>query len=159
MPLARDRKKYLIGTTLVHRVRTAGNGLGVLRMAPKGTGVRNIQVHKSELLDKLRENRKGHRAIVEDAWKGYKAEVIRQLEKQLKRARKGVKKQIAVYIPIPEDHTDDYDRAIAMLEMEVRDVFEVTEQEFENYVRDQWNWSGAFLATNSTYTGLALGKG
>lgn len=116
-----------------------------------------VRLNKDALLTKLRENRKNHRAIVEDAWKGYKAEVIRQLEKQLKRARKGVKKQIFVHIPIPEDHTDDYDRVIAMLEMDVRAEFDVSETEFENYVRDKWKWSGQFAATNSTYSMMVKG--
>jgi hypothetical protein len=35
--------------------------------------------------------------------------------------------------------------------METREEIELTEQEFAQYVMDDWSWKGQFTATNSAY--------
>ena len=113
--------------------------------------MREITVPKNELIDTLAANREAHRGIVEEAWEGYKRESVRLLEDQLDRARRGDRKRIYVSLEMPADHTADYDRVIAMLEMDVDDHVALSEQDFSNYVQDDWGWKQQWTTTNSAY--------
>ena len=55
----------------------------------------------------------------------------------------------------PEDHTDDYSRVIEMLAMTTAEDIELSQDEFEKYVRDKWEWSAHAYASNSMYANLA----
>ena len=117
--------------------------------------MRSVKVDKAELLEKLRENRNAHRAIFEEALKGYHKRVIKLLQKHIDRARKNKREQVYVSIPFPEDHTDDYDAIIAMVEMSLDNEIELDQQSFRQYVLDEWHWKGQFLSTNSAYSKTA----
>ena len=115
-----------------------------------------VTVKKEELLAKLKENRKAHRSIFLEAQEGYKKAVIETLEERLASARDGSKVQVHIRLDAPEDHTDEYDRSIAMLEMSVDDEIEVTANEFACFVMDDWGWKHDFLLSNSAYSGTAM---
>lgn len=117
--------------------------------------MQTVNVKKDELLTKVRSNRDKHRGIFEEALDGYQKRCIELLEEHLDRVRRGTRERVVVSIPFPEDHTDDYDVVIAQLEMSVDDEIEVFEQEFRQYVMDQWSWSRSFYATNSVYSATA----
>lgn len=111
-----------------------------------------IKVKKEELLSKLKENRTNHRQMFETAQKGYKEMVIEELEKQLDNARKGKTVNTNIHLVAPKDQTKDYDRAIAMLEMDATgDLVELDQSEFSNYVLDDWSWKQQFTLSNSAY--------
>ena len=114
--------------------------------------MKDVKVRRADLVEKLQENRASHRGIVEKAWAGYKSKVISELEKALERAKKGDKSHIFISLPMPEDHTKDYDRVITMFQMSVDTEIVLSEADFNNYVMDQWGWTGSFTTTNSTYT-------
>jgi hypothetical protein len=52
----------------------------------------------------------------------------------------------------PMDQTRDYDRAITMLDMTTADDIELTPEQFQCYVMDDWSWKHQFSASNSNYT-------
>ena len=54
-------------------------------------------------------------------------------------------------IKYPECHAEDYERAIRMVELGIFDNFQLSYDEFERYVRNNWSWKGSFLAANSNY--------
>ncbi len=58
----------------------------------------------------------------------------------------------------PIDQTKEYDRAVRMLELAVDENIELTEQQFANYVMDEWQWSQHFMAMNSLYSLRAASK-
>ncbi len=111
-----------------------------------------VTVKKEELLEKLRANRSSHRDVFLKAQEEYRAEVIVELDKMLEDARGGRRIRRMVALPEPEDHTADYDRVIAMLEMSVGLEIEISEHEFQRYVLDQWEWAGSFAANTLRYT-------
>ena len=51
----------------------------------------------------------------------------------------------------PVDHTADYDRILAMLEMSVDDTISLSAQEFNQYVLDNWELSRLASYTNQSY--------
>ena len=113
--------------------------------------MRQVTVSKGNLLLKLRANRDAHRSLFLKAQEGYRAAVIEELDRMLAEARTGKPIRRAINLAEPQDHTEDYDRVIAMAEMEVGDIIELTDDEFAQYVLDQWDWRHLVLATNTAY--------
>lgn len=113
------------------------------------------RVDKSDLLEKVKENRAQHRAIFEEAIEGYRKEGVRLLEEHIARIKNGRLERVYVQLPQPEDHTSDYDRIITMLEMSEETSIELDEGDFATFVMDDWGWKNQFLASNSSYSATA----
>ena len=117
--------------------------------------MREIRVTKSELVEKITANRAAHRAIFEEAVEGYRKMGVELLEAHIKEILAGKIPQINVRLVAPEDHTSDYDRVLAMLEMSLDDEILIDEERFASYVLDDWHWKRQFLTTNSSYSAMA----
>jgi hypothetical protein len=113
--------------------------------------MQEVTVKKDKLLTKLKENREAHREVFEISLEGYRKAVVEHLEQLLADAREGKRIEHQVRMPVPIDQTQEYDQAIAMLEMSVNDEIELTSQEFACYVMDRWHWKGQFTASNKSY--------
>lgn len=112
-----------------------------------------IRVNKTDLLRRMAANREQHREVYLEAVEEYRKRVLELLEERISVLRKGrVPEELSVYLPIPEDHTKDYDRVIDMLEMDQGEFIEITEREFGRYARDEWEWSQAWFANTQSYT-------
>lgn len=112
--------------------------------------MKTVKVKKLDLLEIIRKNRHEHRAKYNKAFEGYRKECIIALEANLEALRQG-KSVVHFTERPPEDHTADYDRAIAMLDMSVDDVVEIFSREFQEYVQDDWDWKEEWMASNSKY--------
>jgi len=53
------------------------------------------------------------------------------------------------------DYTSSYDTAIQMLEWSKDDTIEMASSEFRKLVEDEWDWTDAFLLSNSAYSAAA----
>jgi hypothetical protein len=113
--------------------------------------MRSTHMDRMRLIGILKENRGKHRDLFLKAQEGFRARAIEELDKMLECARKGDKVRLHVGLDAPEDHTDDYDRVIGMLEMSVDDNVEVDANSYECFVRDKWAWSLSAMAKNSRY--------
>jgi hypothetical protein len=111
-----------------------------------GNEVEKITVQKSELLDKLKQNREDHRRIFEEALDGFFKESQDELQARIEDLRVGKRRNIYISKPVPVDHTFDYDRAIGMIEMAVGDTITLSEEDFAQFVMDDWGWQRLFLA-------------
>lgn len=109
-------------------------------------GARDTEVLREAVLDRVKGNREAHRALYEEAVIGYRKRAVLEIERMLDEARLG-KIRHSIHLPIPEDHTEDYDRIIDMLELDQRPSVLLGEQEFSWYMRDEWSWKGAFYAS------------
>ena len=110
-----------------------------------------VTIDKNELLEKIRANRAAHRQIFEEALEGYRQRAIRILDEQIKDLRDGKTPQIIFGLDRPQDHTRDYDRVIMRLDMHQGSVFLLSEQDFAQYVLDDWNWKRQWAVSNSGY--------
>lgn len=117
-----------------------------------------LNVERSALLDTLTTNRGAHRAIFEEAVEGYKAEAVKQLNDYIERIKSGSLKRVYVSLPQPEEHTHDYDRVIGLILLSTDDQIPLTDQEYENYVLDDWAWKRQFITTNSVYSMTAAAQ-
>lgn len=110
-----------------------------------------ITVKRDDLLATLKTNRENHRDTYERAFAAYRDHAIARLEAMLDTAKGGGDIAQSLNLAVPQDHTDDYDRVIALMEWEQNATITLSEQDFARYVLDRWEWSGAFAATNSSY--------
>jgi hypothetical protein len=94
------------------------------------------KISKDELIAVLTGNRDRHRDKFLAAQEAYRARVIELLDQRLADARAGRRIDLAFRLPVPEDHTADYDRELRML---------------DQLVMDNWAWTPAFAATNAAY--------
>ena len=113
-----------------------------------------ILVKRDELLEKISANRERHREVFLKAQEIFRERVIEELDRMLADARNGRKIKIHLGLLEPEDHTDDYDRAIRMLRMETRAEIEIEEADFAVYVMDQWRWKTAWASNTLAYLGM-----
>lgn len=118
--------------------------------------MQSVLVNKDELLTKIKVNRDGHRAIFEEALEGYHLRVIELLEEAKQRALDNKRERITISIPYPEDHTDEYDTIISMLEMSLDEEIDLEAYDFQCYVLDKWVWKKQFLTSNSMYSATAI---
>lgn len=115
-----------------------------------------VKVKTSELLKKLHLNRAAHIGELKIAQREYRKDVIAELDRMLEEARKGHTIRRSLTLPIPQDHTADYDRAILMLEMSVSKTMVIQAHEFDQYVMDNWEWKAAVSASNTFYASKAF---
>lgn len=120
--------------------------------------MKSVRMKTNELLEILKKNRETHVSEFNTAQEEYRKDVIAEMKKNLKQAQAGG--EIVVYSELtqPQSYTASYTTAIKMLENSVDDVQELTMQEFQQYVEDQWHWKGAFLASTSFYNAKAAMK-
>lgn len=123
------------------------------------TSMMKMTFKKMDVLKMLTDNRKNHIEIIKEAQIGYREVVQKTLEHALELVKLG--KQFNPYslfhkLNVPENHVDDYDRTIEMLQMCTNDFIDMTDDQFQCYMRDKWDWMGNFLLSNSSYSKKAI---
>jgi hypothetical protein len=114
--------------------------------------MQNITVDKAELIAKIQQNREEHKALYEEAVVVYRQRAIEEIEKVLAEAKRGDKIRHAFALPVPEEHTEDFDRALEMLEWEQGNSIVLAEYEFAQLVQNEWGWARNFAANTTSYT-------
>jgi ABC-type phosphate transport system substrate-binding protein len=111
-------------------------------------------INKLILLSKIQENKNNHRQIFEEAIKKYREAAIKLLDKKIELLKKNKMPNLFIQLPLPTDHTCDYDRTIKMINMDTRIEIELTEEEFAKYVLDDWQWKREWISTASNYVNI-----
>lgn len=113
---------------------------------------RRMTFAKDKVLTALRTNREAHVQIVREAQSGFREKAIALLTERLKAAVAGEKFSLNIDLRVPDNHIDDFDRVIAMLEMTDQATVDLTDSEFQAYVRNKWSWEHMFIAANARYS-------
>ena len=113
--------------------------------------MRQMKMKRDKLLAALCENRDEHRAKFLEAQSGYREAVIEELDRMLADARAGNAIKRAVSWPEPQDHTADYDHAIRMLQFCVDEEIDISAEDFERLVMDEWGWKAQWTQTTANY--------
>jgi hypothetical protein len=108
-------------------------------------------VKKEALLEILQANREQHRDDFEAAVEGYRQRRLAQLEDQVEAIMKGRIHAKFEALPVPTDHTDDYDRVIKLVELDINETMTLEEDEVGMYVMDDWRWKREFATTTAFY--------
>lgn len=110
-----------------------------------------ITVDRNDLLIILRKNRDEHRDLFLRAQEGFREEFIKILESRLEDARKNKRVDMHIALDVPIDQTKEYDRAIKMLEMTLKETIDLSENDFKNYVMNDWSWMPQVTISNTKY--------
>lgn len=111
-----------------------------------------VEVVREDVIAKLKENREQHKATFEEANGNYRQLVVDKMRERADEIAGGGKIDVYFKLPEPEDHTEDYDEAISMLEWDKRDKIELFPMEFKMYVLDKWRWEQSFAANTMSYS-------
>lgn len=115
-----------------------------------------ITVKRAALLDTLKANKARHEEDFKATFAAYSKALGERLEAMLAEVREGKPVSLhalSVKLPKPESHADDYDRVIGMLDMSVAEDVTITEQQYSQFVRDQWGWRQSYDSVSSSYKG------
>ena len=112
-------------------------------------GLNTVRVSKDFLLEKLETNRKSHKAVYEEAMKGWHLQTIDILKKELKKVKNDEEYQPSCFVAKPGSHVKEYDETIDLLKASLDEEFVLTNSEFSQYVRDEWGWKDVFMTTVS----------
>lgn len=115
-------------------------------------GMAPVRVDKDWLVRTVRSNRQQHHAVFVKACKQFKTLALQRLEALVDEVAAGKVRSLHVPLPIPEEHTEDYDRAIRMLERHVDPTVELTEDAYRCLVDDEWGWRRSFLSNTVAYS-------
>lgn len=118
--------------------------------------VKPMKYERPRILAILKANRAKHKEQYEKAKKVFREEVIREAEEVIKKAKRGAFDKtslnaVGFQIRVPEQHLEEYDQAIQMLELSVDGEIEIDGYTFGCYVMDKWEWSGSFVSNTLSY--------
>src|SRR6516225_5289330 len=118
-----------------------------------------VKVKREELLTKVRANRDAHRSLFLKAQEGYRKLVIEELDRMLADAKAVRPIARSINLVEPADHTEDYDRVLAMLEMSVDDAVILSAEEFSQYVLAAGSGAGSQLPLTQDTRTVVLSPG
>jgi hypothetical protein len=111
---------------------------------------RLINVNKSTLIEKIKANKENHKKEYDEAVIAYGVVAKRQLTELNKRLKKN-EMDLSLRLVTPVNKTDEYDKLLVMFEMEVEDVIQLSQGEFNEYVHDETSFAINAKMLNSTY--------
>lgn len=114
---------------------------------------RTVTIKKSQLLEKIKENKLAHIKDYDEAVEAYKIEALKQLE-SAKTELDGGSLKIRIQLTTPVNRSDEYDKVIEMFNWEVKEEIELTQNEFNEYVHDDNDFSRSAKLANSSYKGF-----
>lgn len=112
--------------------------------------MREVKVRRLDLLTTVSQNRHRHAENYKKAIEVYKQEAVESIEKLLSDAKAGDIRH-SISLVKPEQHLEEYDQALLMLQMSVDDEVTLTTEEFAQYVMDKWSWARQFEQATMSY--------
>ena len=112
---------------------------------------------REDVLAKLRENQARHLTILKEANEGYLKEAQASLEARLEEVKAGRLVKLSFSLSRPVSHEKTYEAMISMLEAASDDTLELTMEQQQAFMCDQWDWQEQFLEVSSSYSGMARG--
>lgn len=117
--------------------------------------MQEVTIAVDELREIVQENREEHIQTFEEAKENFRDHVVDELHDKINRAQNAEEiDDIPSYISFdqPEEHTEDYDRVLRMLELTTEDEVTLTRKEFTRYVLDDWGWKDKWESNTVSYT-------
>lgn len=114
-----------------------------------------ITVKKEDLINELKKNRDAHQEEYNNAYVGYKQLCIEALEEKL--ATVNEDEDFDMYFNEvsnpPDDHTQDYQNVIDILEIGEDDTIKLGVNDYMKYYKNNWEWRRSWGMSNATYLG------
>lgn len=117
--------------------------------------MKTVRIEKTKLVEILTANATTHRQewdVAIAAWQKAQGAKLEAAYRDLESAP-GSFKFLEYHLSRPEDHSDDYARALKKLSLSADDVIELDAGEYQTYVEDEWSWQRAHKHLVGTYAG------
>jgi len=111
----------------------------------------SYKYEKKTIVARITKNRDRHRSIYERAMEIYREKAIEQLNSFTDDLKAGKNPKLYINLPVPEDHTRDYDAMLDVLTSSIDTTCILDQERFRQYVRDEWDWKAKFLGTVNSY--------
>ena len=108
------------------------------------------------LIAKIQKERDNHQQVFNDAVEVYRKELLVKVEDYLQRIQKGELVFLLHNLPVPEEHTKDFDLILDMLSSTQDTTIELNKNEFDCYVRGNWGWKTQFDSNTVSYANKKL---
>lgn len=116
-----------------------------------------LTFERERVLAKLRSNRTRHIKILAEAKEGYLKAAHAALEAKLKEIEAGKEVDLNFSLTRPVSHMKTYEAMISMLEAASDEKLELTTEQQQAFMCDEWDWQQDFLALNASYSAIARG--
>ena len=116
--------------------------------------MKDVMVKRDELLGILKKNLEIHKDLYASAAEAFRSKYVVEIDR-MKQKSQANEFLMHVDLQKPENHSDDYEVAIRMLEMETRTEIELTDDEFAKFVLNKWRWITSFYSSFSSNTGYS----
>lgn len=117
--------------------------------------MRTVQLKRTTLLAKLKENRAAQEAKQKTALENWQTQLKGRIETIGKDIAAGKFPtdvlQLISDLQRPQDVLKLYDDAIEMVGLDERDQLELNQQEFKQFWQDDWEWKRQWAGSNSKY--------
>lgn len=146
-----------------------------------GLSPRKVKVQRLKLLETLKQNLDTHRKEYQESLLAYQSLAKERLHKLQRKAQQALADNFAAIeqkidrfdpesedhdlsdtvvllntlsfnLKVPQDHSRSYEVAIQMAEWEVEETIELTQDQFQAFVLDDWEWQQEFKFLNRSYT-------
>jgi hypothetical protein len=109
------------------------------------------EVNKEVLIIALERNKSNHVATYERAWEKYREAVLAEAARQLDEFKAGKGTRIMVGLTPPSNHENDYEIVLGLLKMSTESTVTLSDNDFRQYVLDDWDWKQQWATVNSSY--------
>lgn len=110
-----------------------------------------VEVETARLLGTVRANRTAHVEEFEETNERYRRAMRAWFLAQVREIESGHDFERYSQAPVPRSYAEGYDRAIGMLELHQSDTIDLGAQDYNELVKDDWNWKQEFAQTNASY--------
>lgn len=122
-----------------------------------------VRVAKGRIIDTLRVNRAKHQKDWEKAMAGWKTAMIKALEEHAAKCSEAMRQMADSsfednpdlpypdYPRKPTNYVARYDEILERLDFELDNEIHLTHEDFNRYVRDNWEWKAGFEAMSMAY--------
>lgn len=112
----------------------------------------NLTFKVTELFERAKKNREVHASEYTQAKEGYLLEAQKRLEKKLEAIKSGKLVPLNFDLRVPTEHLEEYDTLIDMLSSCTDTEIKLDVAQFQNIVKDKWDWSESFKSLVKYYT-------
>ena len=114
--------------------------------------MKKIIVKKTVLTDVIKKNMDTHLKEYEETKILYLQKLKVTLITMVDEIGRGKIPVTHIDIPQPTSHVGDYKTILDMLAMDISETIELDQDEYRNFVEDDWGWKHSFDMTNSFYS-------
>lgn len=110
-----------------------------------------VNVNRLEMIEAIKAGRALHVAQFTEAHADYQAVLLKEFTRIRDQIAAGNFKDVSFHLIAPQNHTEDYDEVIEMLERSIDDTVTLDRDAFKAYFKNEWSWSRGFAESAAVY--------